>query len=170
MGKLFLWSKAHWITLLLSLALLLSACGGQSSNAGKSGNSGVAAGQSTGSNASSALSSAGGKGMAQPVGTAPVSNSGGTRVVIKLVAKKGAQGMEYSFEPASITIKVGTTVEWINLSDESQLLSSNEVGLFTAASKLVKNGSYQQTFNRPGIYVYFSKEHPTAKGTITVIA
>jgi plastocyanin len=166
MGMSYICHKAlTTVLVLLALcALLLAACGEESKSTSSSSSS--ASGTTT---TSSFSSGNGSKASAQqPLGTAVGTSVTRSHVVVRLIEKKGSKGDAYTFEPANITIKVGTVVEWLNASDENQILSSTTAGLFSSDSKLARNGSYQKMFNQPGVYMYFSKEHPSARGTITV--
>jgi plastocyanin len=66
----------------------------------------------------------------------------------------------YSFAPQTVTIKAGTTVKWVNDSDENHLLASSPSGLFTGSSMVLRSGSndntYQITFANPGTYTITS--------------
>jgi len=67
----------------------------------------------------------------------------------------------YSFAPATVTIKVGTTVQWVNNSDENHLLVSDASSAFSSSSMVPRSGSsdntYQLAFTEPGTYRYTSK-------------
>ena len=88
---------------------------------------------------------------------------------------------DFSFSPSAMTVKVGTSVTWINTGPSAHTVTSdNNVwdsgtlgapggggGYGTAA------GTYQFTFNTMGTYHYHCKIHPPASypgftGTITV--
>jgi hypothetical protein len=101
--------------------------------------------------------------------------------MVTITEKAGTHDM-YSFAPQTITIKVGTTVKWLNNSDENHLLTSDPAGIFTASSMVRRNGggdnTYQMVFNTAGTYHYTStlvqrlNNQPegvssSARGTIT---
>jgi plastocyanin len=151
---------SHWLcsalSLLVLLCLALAACGGSDATSTASTASGA-------SNASS-------------------SSASGTTVVVTITEKLGTQDL-YSFAPQRLTIKAGTTVKWVNNSDENHLLASSSAGIFTASSLVPRNGSgnntYQLVFTKPGTYQYTStlvhrqNNEPegassSATGTITV--
>jgi len=85
----------------------------------------------------------------------------------------GSQVPNYLFSPASITIKQGTTVKWINKDPSgSHTLTTNEIGgtgVPQDMAVLSPNGEWSYTFGiPPGTYHYYCREHPWMNGTITV--
>lgn len=71
----------------------------------------------------------------------------------------------FTFRPAQITVKAGTTVTWTNHDDIPHALVS--AGKFK--SKVMdSDDSYSFTFNTPGDYAYFCSLHPHMTGTIKV--
>jgi plastocyanin len=94
---------------------------------------------------------------------------------------------EYSFSPDSVTIKVGTTVQWVNVggldhhvvSDDNVWDSGNlappsgDGGYYGGGS--TSGTSYRYTFTQAGTYRYHCANHPTTvpayanfKGVIVV--
>jgi plastocyanin len=152
----WLWSV---LSLLVVLSFALAACGGGDSTSASS----AQANSSQASNASQ-------------------SSTSGPTVVVTITEKLGSHDI-YSFDPQTITIKMGTTVKWVNNSDENHLLASDPAGIFTASSMVRRNGgsdnTYQMVFNTPGTYHYTSTlvqrlnnqpegVNSSATGTITV--
>jgi plastocyanin len=75
----------------------------------------------------------------------------------------------FAFNPATLTIKTGTTVTWMNQDGAVHQIAS-EAGTpvaFTSDS-LANGASYQFTFTQPGTYTYHCTVHPSMKGTIIV--
>lgn len=71
-----------------------------------------------------------------------------------------------AFNPATLNVKVGTTVKWVNMDSTTHQVVSN-TGVFN--SGVLKNGqSYTYTFNKTGTYPYYCSIHPSMKGTIVV--
>jgi plastocyanin len=112
------------------------------------------------------------------------SSASGVISTVTITEKTGTHDI-YSFDPQIVTIKAGTTVKWVDNSDENHLLASNVAGVFTASSIVHRAGSsdntYQVVFNKPGTYPYTSTlvqrqgNQPegvtsSATGTITVTA
>jgi plastocyanin len=71
----------------------------------------------------------------------------------------------FTFAPAQMTIKVGTTVTWKNQDDIPHTVVS--AGKFKSKA-LDTDDSYSFTFTAPGDYTYFCSLHPHMTGTIKV--
>ena len=71
----------------------------------------------------------------------------------------------FTFEPAQLTIKVGTTVTWKNRDDIPHAVVS--AGKFRSKT-LDTDDSYSFTFTSPGDYTYFCSLHPHMTGIIKV--
>ncbi|UFS76995.1 cupredoxin family copper-binding protein [Tardiphaga sp. 37S4] len=71
----------------------------------------------------------------------------------------------FTFEPAQLTIKVGTTVTWKNRDDIPHAVVS--AGKFRSKT-LDTDDSYSFTFTSPGDYTYFCSLHPHMTGMIKV--
>jgi plastocyanin len=71
----------------------------------------------------------------------------------------------FTFEPAQLSVKVGTTVTWKNRDDIPHTVVS--AGKFRSKT-LDTDDSYSFTFTAPGDYTYFCSLHPHMKGTIKV--
>ena len=89
------------------------------------------------------------------------------------VSYGGSQVPNYLFSPASITIKKGTRVTWINKDPTaSHTITTNDIlesGLPTDIARLSPNQEFTYTVAAtPGTYHYYCSEHPWMNGTITV--
>jgi len=71
----------------------------------------------------------------------------------------------FTFEPAQLTVKTGTTVTWKNRDDIPHTIVS--AGKFRSKT-LDTDDSYSFTFTTAGDYTYFCSLHPHMKGTIKV--
>lgn len=72
----------------------------------------------------------------------------------------------FSFSPAMLEIKAGTTVTWINADDIPHTVVSNEQ-LFK--SKLLDTDQrFSFTFDKPGTYPYFCSLHPKMTAKVVV--
>jgi len=71
----------------------------------------------------------------------------------------------FTFEPAQLTVKVGTTVTWKNRDDIPHTVVS--AGKFRSKA-LDTDDSYSFTFTAAGDYSYFCSLHPHMTGTIKV--
>jgi plastocyanin len=73
----------------------------------------------------------------------------------------------FSFKPAHITIKRGTTVRWINKDSTAHTVTANKKRSFDSG-RLGKGQRYTHTFKRAGKKPYHCEIHPHMKGRITV--
>jgi plastocyanin len=71
----------------------------------------------------------------------------------------------FTFSPAALTVKVGTTVTWKNQDDIPHTIVS--AGKFKSKA-LDTDDSYSFTFTATGDYTYFCSLHPHMTGTIKV--
>lgn len=71
----------------------------------------------------------------------------------------------FTFAPAQLTVKAGTTVTWTNRDDIPHALVS--VGTFKSKA-LDTDDSYAFTFTKAGEYPYFCSLHPHMTGTVKV--
>lgn len=76
----------------------------------------------------------------------------------------------YSFSPASMTVKAGTTVRWVNMDGiEHTVTFGDQNGMANMGSGMMGHmGSYGYTFMQPGTYQYHCTPHPYMTGTVTV--
>jgi plastocyanin len=72
----------------------------------------------------------------------------------------------FSFAPADISVRAGTTVRWINHDDIPHNVVSTDK-LFKS-EVLDTNEQFSHTFDKPGTYTYYCGLHPRMKATITV--
>ena len=71
-----------------------------------------------------------------------------------------------TFGPATLTIRAGTTVTWVNHDGDLHTVTSTQ-GLF-ASPGLDPGDTFAYRFTAPGTYPYFCAVHPHMKGTILV--
>ena len=71
-----------------------------------------------------------------------------------------------SFSPASITVKVGTTVTWTNNVDDVHTVTADD-GSFSS-SDLAYYQTYSRTFSQAGTFRYHCIHHANMKGTVVV--
>jgi plastocyanin len=113
------------------------------------------------------------------------SNAKPNEVVVQM--HQDAAGTSFRFEPAELTIKVGTTVKWVNVSGEDgprhtstddpewetpQTPAVRPAGAEKWRTPFLRNGeSATHTFTVPGKYQYFCETHGQygMLGTITVL-
>ena len=100
-----------------------------------------------------------------------------------VIVEMQSQGSRFQFAPADITIKVGTTVQWVNASRNRHSSTSDPQfekqagqairppGVEPWSSVFLTNSqTFQRTFDTPGEYRYFCRNHEQfgMLGTITV--
>jgi plastocyanin len=91
------------------------------------------------------------------VSTAGGSGSGAKAVTIA----------DYTFEPAEITVPVGTTVTFTNKDSTPHTATSKRQGAFDSGS--IDTGKTATiTLSEAGTFAYYCQFHPFMKGTITV--
>jgi amicyanin len=85
------------------------------------------------------------------------SAGGGTTVTIS----------DFKFTPATLTVKAGTKVTFVNDGATPHTATSDSGGAINSGN-LTHGQSYTFTFTKPGTYQYTCTIHPFMKGTITV--
>lgn len=70
------------------------------------------------------------------------------------------------FEPASITVKPGTTVTWVHESPMPHTITGNASGL--GSSTLYNGQTYSHTFEKDGLFNYYCDIHPSMTGSVVV--
>lgn len=83
---------------------------------------------------------------------------------VKIVAKNG----KYVFDPAMLTVKVGTQVVWTNNSDAPHTVTSDTQVFNT--DNLTQKQTFKVVFTKPGMYTYYCNIHLYMKGVIIVTA
>lgn len=116
---------------------------------------------------------------AKSAGGAALAGKGG-EVTVQMIA----DGTTFKYEPSNLTIKVGTTVKWINNSDNRHTATDDPkfekksgealvpAGVDPWTSPFLPNGeSFTRTFTVPGTYRYFCRNHEQfgMVGNITVV-
>jgi plastocyanin len=115
----------------------------------------------------------------KPVEKAPVEEkpvmSGPKTVSVNIPSGTSTPGCEESdmcFDPATVTINVGDTVEWKNTDTAAHTVTGGSPadgpsGVFD--SSLVMGGaSFAHTFDKAGSYDYFCMVHPWMVGNVSV--
>lgn len=70
-----------------------------------------------------------------------------------------------AFNPSDITVKVGTTVKWVNEDSVMHRLKSSDV---FSSGDLNKGDTFEFKFSEVGTYNYFCEIHPNMKGKVIV--
>jgi plastocyanin len=85
-------------------------------------------------------------------------------------AQAGAISIDnFTFSPAKLTVKAGTTVTWTNKDDIPHGIAWSNNAL-TRSKAMDTDDSVSFTFTTPGAYQYFCYIHPHMVGTIVVEA
>lgn len=92
-------------------------------------------------------------------------------VVPSSVAPSAATGSSvsianFSFQPPTITIPVGTAVTWTNNDSAGHTVTADD-GSFKS-DKLGSGATFSQTFATAGTFAYHCSIHPSMTGTVTV--
>lgn len=113
--------------------------------------------------------STGGGGGASPTATSAPAATATTPANATTVKITGASG-NFSFQPASVTIKVGSAVTWVNNSNVPHTATSDSGSAVSWDSSAISTGggSYSFTFTKPGTYAYHCSFHPFMHGVIVV--
>jgi amicyanin len=139
--------------------LLISGCSGSStpSNAPPSINYGSQASATPGMAGQGTPNAPAGSPAATPSATGPApAPQPGTAVTIK----------DFKFNPATLTVPVGTTVSWTNQDEEPHSVVAKD-GSFHSPG-LDTNGTYSFTFANPGTYDYVCGIHPFMTASVVV--
>jgi len=72
----------------------------------------------------------------------------------------------FAFDPATITVRPGDTVEWIN--DDGAAHSATARDKSWDSGELGKGGSWSKTFLKAGTYAYYCDDHAFMKAQIIV--
>ena len=72
----------------------------------------------------------------------------------------------FAFEPATLTVKAGTKVTWVNRDEEPHTATATDKRF---NSKTLENGdTFSTEFNQPGTYKYYCALHPKMTGQVIV--
>ena len=75
---------------------------------------------------------------------------------------------QFAFAPQRLTVKVGTTVIWINGDDAPHTVASTSKSFRSKTLDTLDKFSF--TFTTPGSYEYFCSLHPHMTGSVVVEA
>jgi plastocyanin len=73
---------------------------------------------------------------------------------------------DFSFAPATLTVKAGTKVTWINRDSDPHTVDENDKRFKSGA--MDTDAEYSFTFNSPGTFKYFCALHPKMTGQVVV--
>src|SRR5215813_7607718 len=104
-----------------------------------------------------------------------VRTAAGALLVVGALAVRGADASDagkeidirnFTFLPATVEVRAGSAVTWVNDDEEIHSILSSE-GLFTSPA-LDEAGRFTYRFEKPGTYEYRCALHPQMKGTVVV--
>jgi plastocyanin len=72
----------------------------------------------------------------------------------------------FAFAPATLTVKVGSTVTWTNRDEEPHTVAASD-GSFHSPG-LGTGATFSHTFSTPGKFDYVCSIHPMMHGTVVV--
>jgi len=98
--------------------------------------------------------------IAQPT---PTPASGSTQIVLIVTESNGSFG----FSPTMLSIRVGTTVIWKNMSSTPHTITSDDGTSFDSGTIAV-GGTFRHTFTKTGSFPYHCNYHPYMRATIDV--
>ncbi len=93
-------------------------------------------------------------------------SSAGAQADITIVPNAATLTNGLSFSPPSFTVKVGSTVTWINRDATTHTVTST-TGVFDSGYR-GSGDTFKFTFTQPGTYQYYCTLHTNMKGTIVV--
>lgn len=73
----------------------------------------------------------------------------------------------FAFEPATITVPVGSTVTWMNTDASPHRMAGTTAGSFSTET-IAQGESAEVTFNEAGEFPYICEIHPSMAGTVIV--
>jgi plastocyanin len=93
--------------------------------------------------------------------------SSGTTADVTIVLGAATQGNPLPYSPSPYTVKVGSTVTWVNKDGGTHTVTSVGSALFDSGD-MPPGGTFKFTFTQPGTYQYYCTIHPWMTGTIVV--
>jgi plastocyanin len=74
----------------------------------------------------------------------------------------------FAFSPATLTVKAGTKVTWVNHDDVPHTATSTAKAKAFDSKTLDTDERFSHVFKTPGTYEYFCAVHPRMTGTVVV--
>ncbi|WP_050997403.1 MULTISPECIES: plastocyanin/azurin family copper-binding protein [Frankia] len=99
--------------------------------------------------------------------SAGAAGGGGAAADGKPVSTARVAIQNFAFSPATVTVKVGTTVTWTNQDSEPHTVTAKS-GPGPDSPTLDQGATYQYTFTKAGQYAYLCTIHPFMVGTVVV--
>jgi plastocyanin len=103
--------------------------------------------------------------------TTPTATIDPSKPRVEMVENGTGYRSAFAFVPATLTVKVGTTVVWLNTTQAPHTSTSDATPpLWDSDTVAPGGGTFMFTFTRAGTYDYHCNVHPTMHGTIVVTA
>jgi plastocyanin len=128
------------------------------------------AGCSSGSSKTTAAASSTSPGGAKTTTTDASAGSSTTTTPVPAASPNGVNIVNYAFSPATLTVKVGTTVTWKNYDQFAHevISTTGDPGQMFDLGQQASGATVSHTFTAPGTYQYYCNIHNYMKGTIVV--
>ena len=81
-------------------------------------------------------------------------------------AGMSASIIDFGFQPASLSVKAGTTVTWKNTGAVAHTVTANDSSF--DSGHVAPGASFQHTFTTAGTYAYHCAIHPAMTATVVV--
>jgi amicyanin len=146
-------ARALFVLLAFAAMLVLAACGGSTGNSGGT--------TPTPTQAANTPTTA-------PAGNTPTATPSGSKMAVSITTSG-----TFAFSPATITIKVGTTVTWTNNTGAPHTVTSDDGTTFDSGINTpiaANGGTFSFTFAKAGTFTYHCQIHPFMKATVIVQA
>ena len=86
-----------------------------------------------------------------------------------LLALPEVQAVDYGFSPGQMTVKLGTTVSFVNGGNDGHDVTGTGPGGEWRSGPLAPSERYSRQFNLVGTYNYVCTIHPEMRGSIIVV-
>jgi plastocyanin len=96
----------------------------------------------------------------------PVASPAAAESAAAAAAAAAVTIMNFSFQPATITVPVCGTVTWTNQDTTGHTVTADD-GSFDSGT-IAPGSTFSQTFTTAGTFAYHCSIHPTMTGTVTV--
>lgn len=93
-------------------------------------------------------------------------SSGGSRSPAPTAGGPSAKIVDFGFQPASLTVKIGATVTWTNTGAAPHTVTA-DAGSFDSGT-IPPGGTFSQEFTAAGTFAYHCNIHRSMTATVTV--
>jgi plastocyanin len=107
------------------------------------------------------------QGYREPYGNYPASQPSTNMTAPATTASNSVAISGMQFQPATIRVKAGEKITWINNATMPHTVTSPNYGLL-ASQRLNRGSVFSHTFEQPGTYTYYCALHPSMTGRVIV--